>query len=73
MFFLAAAFLLLGLLFFGAVSAAIVYHIKKYAVQGDRSRQLLVLFLVGTIVWAILILASFLATPWSSLPELLQQ
>jgi len=73
MFFIAAAFLLLGLLALGAVSAAVVYHIKKYSVQGDQSRRLLVGFLAGTAVWVVLVLASFLATPWNSLLERLQQ
>jgi len=60
----AFAILLIILFAFAAAIATVVYHLKKYSVPGDKTRGLLQIFIVGTVIFVLATLLLFLSIPW---------
>lgn len=58
--------LLVVLLVFAAGVATIVYHLRKYAVPGDKTRMILRMFIAGTTVFFLATLIVFLSVPWDN-------
>lgn len=60
----AFAILLIVLLIFAAAIATVVYHLKKYSVPGDKTREVLQIFIAGTVIFVLVTLLLFLSVPW---------
>ena len=63
------AFSILLLIFggFGTMFAVIVFHLRRYAVPGDKMPVILRTFIVGSAILALATAAVFLIVPWDSL------
>jgi len=61
-------FSIIALLFggFGTAAAVVAYHLRRYAVPSDHTHLLLSIFLIGTVVFAVLTVFAFLNIPWDS-------
>lgn len=63
------AFSILLLVFggFGVMFAVIVFHLKRYAIPGDKMPIILRTFIIGSAVFALLTAAVFLIVPWDTI------
>lgn len=59
--------LILPLLFYAALSATILFHLKKYGIPGDFTRQITILFFIVSIVLIFYTAWSFFSVPWDQL------
>lgn len=50
----------------------ISYHFWAYRIQGDRGVQILGVFLIGSALLFITLIAAFLAVPWNDIPSIIQ-
>lgn len=58
---------ILPLLFYAVLSATIIFHLKKYGIPGDFSKQILTLFFIVTIALVSLTAWGFFSVPWDQL------
>lgn len=59
--------LILPLLFYAALSATILFHLKKYGIAGDFTRQIIILFFIVSIVLIFYTVWSFFSISWDQL------
>lgn len=57
----------LAILFYLAVSAALVFHLKKYGVKGDKTRKMTWIFVGISIIFVLGLLFIFMGTPWEQI------
>lgn len=59
--------LIIPLLFYAALSALIVFHLKRYGIAGDFTQKIIIFFFVVSIVLIFFTVGSFLNIPWDQL------
>ncbi len=57
--------LLIPLLIFTPIAAVIVYHLKKYGLEGDYSKKLATIFILVSLALIILAVAAYLRIDWA--------
>lgn len=57
--------LLVPLLLFLPTAAAIVYHLKKYGLEGDKSNIMTTVFVLVSLALIILAIAAYLKVDWA--------
>lgn len=65
--------LLIPVLIYAALSALILFHLKKYGITGDFTRQIIILFFIVSVILLFSATWSFFSISWSELnPEIFQ-
>lgn len=59
--------LIIPLLFYGILSYTILFHLRKYGIQGDFSKQIIVLFYIITIFLVCATVWGYFSVPWDEL------
>lgn len=57
--------LLIPLLIFLPISAAIVYHLRKYGLEGDSSKKLANIFIIVSLAIIIMAIIAYLRIDWA--------
>lgn len=57
--------LLIPLLIFLPIGAAIVYHLRKYGLEGDSSKKLANIFIIVSLAIIILAIVAYLRIDWA--------
>lgn len=58
---------IIPLLIYAGLSATILFHLKKYGIPGDFTRQITILFFIVSIVSIFYTVWSFFNVPWDQL------
>lgn len=66
--------LAIPLLIYVTLSALVLFHLKKYGIEGDFTRQIIILFFIVSIFLLFMTTWSFFSIPWDELKlaELIQ-
>ncbi len=59
--------LIIPLLFYAALSVTILFHLKKYGIAGDFSRQIIILFFIVSVILILFTAWGFFSIPWDEL------
>ena len=59
--------LIIPLIFYAALAATILFHLKKYGIPGDFSRQIIILFFIVSAILIIFTAWSFFNISWNEL------
>ncbi|MFH1049031.1 MAG: hypothetical protein V1732_05210 [Patescibacteria group bacterium] len=59
--------LILPLLIYAVLSAIILFHLKKYGIAGDFTRQIIILFFMVSVILIFFTALSFFNIPWDEL------
>lgn len=66
--------LIIPLLIYATLSTLIIFHLKKYGIEGDFTRQLYMLFAIVSVFLIIMTTWAFFSVPWNdiNIAELIQ-
>lgn len=59
--------LIIPLLIYAALSASILFHLKRYGIAGDFTKKIIALFFAVSILLILFTAWSFLNVPWDKL------
>lgn len=59
--------LIIPLLIYAALSASVLFHLKRYAIAGDLTRKIAKLFIAVSVILTIFTAWSFFNVPWGEL------
>lgn len=57
----------LAILIYLAVSAALVFHLKKYSIKGDKTKKMTWIFIGISIIFILGLLFILMGTPWETI------
>lgn len=57
----------IAILIYLAVSAALVFHLKKYSIKGDNTKKMIWIFIGVSVIFVLGLLFIFLGTPWETI------
>ncbi len=67
MFLIVLAIILITIIIYSAITAAIVYHLKKYGVKGDATSRMTWISIGVSIMFILSLLILLVTTPWENI------